>query len=214
MAFALPRPPLTPTRSLTIQVQPGRKVLHADEMEVLADSEAVMAAAREQADLIVGQAQAALEAEKRRGFAQGQEQARMEAAERLIENVARQVDFFARLEGRMVDLVMDAVRTVIHGYGDKERVLITVRNVLAVARSQKQVTVRVAPDQAIVVRERIAELKAEFPGIEVIEVMGDHRFEGDACMLETEIGVVEASLETQLAALRQAFERVLGSRTS
>ena len=31
MAFALPRPPLTPTRSLAIQVQPGRKVLHADD---------------------------------------------------------------------------------------------------------------------------------------------------------------------------------------
>ncbi len=212
MAFALPRAPLSPTRTLSVQVPPGCKVLHADQMQVLADSEAALAAARTQADLVMGQAQAAFEAERSRGYAEGQEQARMEAAEKLIENVARQVDFFASLEGRMVDLVMDAVRAVIHGYDDKERVLVTVRNVLAVARSQKQVTLRLAPAEVVAVRERVGSFKAEFPGIEVIEVIGDPQMEGDACVLETEIGVVEASLETQLQALRQAFERVLGSR--
>ncbi len=214
MAFALPRAALSPTRSLEVHLPPGCKVLRAEEMQVLVDGEAALAAARNQADQILSQAQAAFEAEQRRGFVQGQEEARLEAAEKLIENVARQVDFFARLEGRMVDLVMDAVRTVIHGYDDKERVLITVRNVLAVARSQKQVTVRLAPAAVVGVREQVELLKAEFPGIEVIEILADTRLEGDACVLETEIGVVEASLETQLTALRQAFERVLGSRTS
>lgn len=214
MAFALPRAPLRPSRSLSVQLQPGCKILRAHEMLALADCEAALAAARAQADQIVGQAQAAFEAEKRRGYEEGLEQARLEAAERLIENVARQVDFFERMEGRMVDLVMDAVRAVIHGYDERDRVLVTVRNVLAVARSQKQVTVRVAPAEVTVVRDRIEDLKSEFPGIEVIEVVPDHRLEGDACVLETEIGVVEASLETQLTALRQAFERVLGSRSS
>jgi type III secretion protein L len=105
------------------------------------------------------------------------------------------------------------VRTVIHGYDERERIFMTVRNVLAVARSQKQVTVRLAPAEVAAVRERIDTLKQEFPGIHVIEVVPDHRLEGDACVLETEVGVVEASLETQKKALRQAFERVLGSRT-
>ena len=34
----------------------------------------------------------------------------------------------------------------------------------------------------------------------------------DACILESEIGLVEASLEGQLQALRNAFQKVLGSR--
>ncbi|MCH3689021.1 HrpE/YscL family type III secretion apparatus protein, partial [Campylobacter lari] len=33
-----------------------------------------------------------------------------------------------------------------------------------------------------------------------------------ACILESEIGMVEASLEGQIQALRQAFQRTLGSR--
>lgn len=213
MAFALPRAPLSPTRKLSVQLPPGCKVLPAQEMQVLVECREALAAAAAQADLVTGQAQAAFEEERRRGYADGQEQAKLEAAERLIENAARQVDFFARLEGRMVDLVMDAVRAVIHGYDDRERVLITARNVLAVARSQKQVTLRVAASEVALVREKVDAFKAEFPGIDVIEVMPDHRLAGDACVLETEIGVVEASLETQVKALRQAFERVLGSRS-
>lgn len=212
MAFALPREPLKPVRALAVQVRPGFTVLRADELQVLADGREAIAAASAQADLVLGQAQAAYEAEKRRGYAEGQEAARLDAAERLIENVARQVEFFSGLEGRMVDLVMNAVRTVIHGYDERERIFMTVRNVLAVARSQKQVTVRLAPAEVAAVRERIETLKQEFPGIDVIEVVPDHRLEGDACVLETEVGVVEASLETQMKALRQAFERVLGSR--
>ncbi len=213
MAFALPREPLKPVRALAVHVRPGSTVLRADELQVLADGQQAIAAAAAQADLVLGQAQEAYEAEKRRGYAEGLEAARLDAAERLIENVARQVEFFSGLEGRMVDLVMNAVRTVIHGYDERERIFMTVRNVLAVARSQKQVTVRLAPAEVAAVRERIDTLKQEFPGIDVIEVVPDHRLEGDACVLETEVGVVEASLETQMKALRQAFERVLGSRT-
>lgn len=213
MVFALPRAALTPTRQLAVQLEPGCKVLRAAQMQVLADSQQALDTAARQADLLMAQAQAAFEAEKRRGYDEGVEMARMEAAERLVENVARQVDFFARLEGRMVDLVMDAVRAVVHGYDERERVLVTVRNVLAAARSQKQVTVRVAPAQVAWVREQVDALKAEFPGVDVMEILPDHRLAGDACVLETEIGVVEASLENQLAALRHAFERVLGSRS-
>lgn len=212
MAFALPREPLKPVRTLAVHVRPGCTVLRADELQVLADGRQTIAAAAAQADLVLGQAQAAYEAEKRRGYSEGQEAARLDAAERLIENVARQVEFFSGLEGRMVELVMNSVRTVIHGYDERERIFMTVRNVLAVARSQKQVTVRLAPAEVAAVRERIETLKQEFPGIDVIEVVPDHRLEGDACVLETEVGVVEASLETQMKALRQAFERVLGSR--
>lgn len=213
MALALPRAPLTPARQLAVRLPPGCKVLRSSDWQVLVEGREALDAAAAQADLILGQAQDAFEAEQRRGYDEGVATARLEAAERLIENVARQVDFFAKLEGRMVDLVMSAVRAVIHGYDEPERVLIAVRNALAAARSQKQVTVRVATSEVGRVRERVDEFKAEFPGIDVIEVLPDHRLEGDACVLETEVGVVEASLENQISALRHAFERVLGSRS-
>jgi len=43
--------------------------------------------------------------------------------------------------------------------------------------------------------------------------VADPRLAADACILESEIGIVEASVQGQLAALRQAFAKVLGART-
>ncbi len=212
MAFALPRSPLKPVRRLAVHFDPTRRWLRAADLQVHADASAVIAAATAQADLITGQAQAAFEAEQRRGYDVGMEAAKLEAAERLMDNVAQQVEFFSRVEGRMVDLVMEAVRAVVSGFDDRERVLVTVRNVLSAARSQKQVTLRLSPDQAALIRPQLEALRTEFPGLDVLELVPDAQLGGDHCILETEVGVVEASLDTQLTALRQAFERVLGSR--
>ena len=61
MAFALPREPLKPVRTLAVHVRPGCTVLRADELQVLADGRQTIAAAAAQADLVLGQAQAAYE---------------------------------------------------------------------------------------------------------------------------------------------------------
>ena len=77
-------------------------------------------------------------------------------------------------------------------------------------RNQKQVTLRMYPDDVPIAeeRERLAGgLSPHGRG------RGGRSAPGaGACIVESEIGLVEASLERQLAALRQAFERVLGSR--
>jgi len=40
----------------------------------------------------------------------------------------------------------------------------------------------------------------------------DSRLKGDAAILESEMGVVEASVELQLKAIEQGFTKLLGSR--
>ena len=214
MVFSLPRDPLKPVRQLQVGLRPGVKVVTAQDLMVLVTADEAVAAAIRQGDLIVSQAQASYEAEKKRGYEDGLEQARMESAEQLMETVTRSVDFFGRVEARMVDLVMEAVQAVVFGFSDRERVLATVRNVLTAARSQKQMTLRLAPERIEMVRAEIDAILAEFPGVAFLDLVADPRLSGDACLLESEVGVVEASLVSQLEALRQAFDRVLGSRTS
>jgi type III secretion protein L len=51
-----------------------------------------------------------------------------------------------------------------------------------------------------------------YPGVGLLDVVGDMRVAADACVLESDIGVVEASTEGQLAALESAFHRALGAR--
>ena len=214
MAFILPRSPLKAQRKLMVGIDPARKVVRALELRTLHDAQEAIALANAQADQIREDARALYESERRRGYEEGREEARLEQAEQMIENVSRYVDFFGNVESRMVELVMQALQKIIEGYDDRERVLMTVRSVLSVVRNQKQMTLRVAPAQVDVVKASTNELLADYPGVGYVDIVADSRLQGDACILESEIGLVEASVQGQLAALRTAFQKVLGSRVT
>ena len=211
MAFLQYRNPTDPRR-LAAQIDPTVRILRADAYAGLVDADALIAQARAQADAIVAGAQAAFVAEQERGYADGRESALMDQAEKMIETVGRTVDYFTNVENEMIDLVMMAVRKVVDGFDDREKTLIVVRNALAVVRNQKQMTLRLHPDEVETVRARVNDLLAAYPGVGYLDILADGRLEPGSCILESEIGLVEASLEAQIAAVRNAFERMLGSR--
>ncbi len=211
MAFLIPRDPLTP-RAAAGRIDPAARVLRAAEHAAWADADQLLAQARAQADAIVGGAQAAFEAERERGYQEGRESALLDQAEKMIETVGRTVEYFAGVENEMVELVMAAVRKVVDGFDDREKVMVVVRNALAVVRNQKQMTLRLNPAEVDTVREQINDLLAAYPGVGYLDILADGRLARGACILESEIGMVEASLEGQIQALRQAFQRTLGSR--
>ncbi len=176
------------------------------------DASCVLEAAHADAEAIRAGAREAYEQEKVRGYQEGLVAARLEAAEKMIENVGRTVDYFEKVEDRMSDLVLQAVRRIVSDFSDRERVVMVVRGALAVVRNQKQETLRVAPDRLEMVRQATDELLVAYPGIGYLDLVADSRLREDACILETEIGIVEASIEGQIAAVGRAFERILGSR--
>ena len=130
----------------------------------------------------------------------------------MIENISQTIDYFGKVEGRMVDLVMQAVRKIIEDYDDGDRVLIAVKSALSVVRHQKQMTLRVNSRQLDTVKARVNEILAAYPGVGYLDIVADTRLESDACIVESEIGTVEASIDGQLEALRSAFMKVLNSR--
>src|SRR5690606_30996739 len=211
MAFLVSRGALNP-RTLTVELDPAARVLRAADYAALIQAQALIDEAHAQADAILAGAQDAFEAERRRGYEDGKQEALLDQAEKMIETVGRTVDYFAGVENEMVDLVMSAVRKVIDGFDDREKVMIVVRNVLAVVRNQKQMTLRLHPDDVETVRARINDILAAYPGVGYLDLLADARLAQGACILESEIGMVEASLEGQIAALQNAFQRTLGSR--
>ncbi|ODS93685.1 MAG: type III secretion system protein [Comamonas sp. SCN 65-56] len=212
MAFLVPRDPLTPTRSLPMQLAPGTRIVPAADVAAWTDAQGLLAAARAQAQAIVASAQEQLAQERARGYAEGVAEAKMEQMEKMIETVGRTVEYFAAVENDVVALVMGAVRKIIDGYDDNERVMMVVRGALSVVRNQKQMTLRVPPERLDSLRARVNELLAAYPGVGYLDMVADARLKGDACILESEIGLVEASMDGQITALEGAFRKVLGSR--
>lgn len=170
-------------------------------VETLASAEAEAARIREEAKV-------AFEDEKKRGYEEGLAQGRMEIAEKKLEMLDETVSYMESVESRMADIVMKALHKCVEEIGDQELVVQVVRKVMsAVIRTQKQVTLKVAPDMAPVVRERLSQILADYPTVEHIDVIEDDRLKGPACMIETEAGVADGSVDSQLAAIERSIRR-------
>jgi type III secretion protein L len=191
---------------------PSAWVLQAQDVAVWHQAQAVLAQAHEQARLIRTQAEQFYESEKARGYAEGLEQVELEQIDRMIDVAGKTVDYFAGMEQRVVKLVMQSVRRVIDDFSDEERVMAVVRSGLAVMRNQKQLTLRLSSEHVDRVRARANELLERFPGVGMLDIVADPRLKGDAAILESDIGVVQASIDKQLEALENSFQKILGSR--
>ena len=102
--------------------------------------------------------------------------------------------------------VCGQIRKVIGELDASELIVRVVRNALTTVRNQQRVTIRVAPADEKAVSEALAAMIQTAPGgVGFLDVRADARLERGSCLLESELGVVDASLETQLKALENAF---------
>ncbi len=185
-----------------------RRLVKAAEVATVRSAEEIIATAEAEAARIREEAKAAFEEEKKKGYAKGLADGKLEISMQKLDLIDSSVAFMESVEDKMADVVLKALRSCVVEIGDKEMVIQIVRKTMnAVIRTQRQVTLKVAPEMVEVVRARVAELKASYTTIETLDVVEDPRLKGTACLLETEAGVAEASAETQIAAIEKSIQR-------
>lgn len=194
-----------------VPLSTDRRLVKAADAATARSAADILAAAEAEAARIREEAKAAFEAEKQRGYEKGLADAKLEMAMKKLELVDSSVAFMESVERKMADVVLKALKTFTVEVGDEAMVLQIVRKTMnAVIRTQRTVTLKVAPEMKPAVAARVAELKAAYPTIETLDVVEDPRLTGTACVLETEAGAADASVETQLAAIEQSIKRHLG----
>ena len=191
-----------------------RRLVKASEVATVQSAAEIVAAAEAEAARIREEAKAAFEEEKKRGFEKGLQDGKLEIAMQKLEQVDQSVAFMESVEGKMADIVMKALKSCVVEIGDREMVVNIVRKTMsAVIRTQRHVTLKVAPEMVSVVKERVSALRLDYPTVETFDVVEDPRLKGPACILETEAGVADASVETQLAAIERSLKRhIAGGR--
>ncbi|BDV01961.1 type III secretion system protein [Thermodesulfomicrobium sp. WS] len=197
----------------SIGLVPGKKVIKAAEYAEMTEASALLDAAAREAERIRAEAQEAAKSMREKGYRDGLREGKQKMAEKMLETVQRTVDYMASSEEMLCELVVTAVRRVIGELGERERIVRIVRNALAVVRSQKQVVVKVAPQDLEAVQAEVDALLRQFPGIEFIEVVADGRLSPQSCILESGMGIVDASVEVQLAAIRNALMKTIRKTT-
>jgi type III secretion protein L len=188
-------------------VSSGRLVKAADVAAVKTADEIIAAAEAEAARLKAAAVQA-YEYEKRRGFEEGLQNGLKKVIEDKLDFVYESAAHMESLEGKLADIVIKALYKCVSQIGDKTLVIEIIRKIMkAVVRNQRQIVLKVAPDMVETVNARLNEILADFPVLERVEVVEDARLKGSAAIIETEAGIADASVETQLAAIEKSIRK-------
>ena len=189
-------------------LQSDRRVVKAADVATVRSAAEIVAAAEAQAAQIREDAKAAYEEERKKGYDKGIADGKTEIAMQKLDLVDSSVAFMENVEEKMSEIVMKALKSCVAEIGDREMVIQIVRKTMAaVIRTQRQVTLKVSPELVETVRARVSELTATFPTIETFDVVEDPRLKGSACILETEAGVADASVESQIAAIERSLKK-------
>jgi type III secretion system HrpE/YscL family protein len=167
----------------------------------------VVADATEHARAIIERAQSIAAEQQARAVEQGRALGRAEFAAALVAVTRERERLLSALEPQAIDIAMQAARRLL---GEEltlrpQLVAHSVRPLLARLRRARQVTLRVHPDD----RAAIDAMLERFAGSDALpgslHVETDPAIERGGCVLISDIGTLDARVETQIDALTRAL---------
>ena len=136
--------------------------------------------------------------------------ARAPIAAAVVAFAAQRDEYYARVEKEIVQLALSIAAKILHREAqvDPTLVAVLVRMTLEKMREGSSVTVRVGPGCAIQWKEYLANQ----PGTAHIEVTEDADLGNCDCLLETDLGVANFGLDTQLKEIEKGFFDLMALR--
>ncbi|RUU14709.1 HrpE/YscL family type III secretion apparatus protein [Mesorhizobium sp. USDA-HM6] len=185
--------------------RPRARILRAAEARAWLDGYAFLDEARRDAQQMREAARRAYAAEYAQGYEDGKAQGDADAA-RLVSETAIKVDrYLAGLDAEVIGLAVDVVRRMLGEFDVSMLVAKAAGQATAEIRRAKYLKVRVHPGSVGRVRDELhAVLRAGDLGM-TVEIEGDDTLAAEACILSTDIAVVDASIGAQLDAIAAAL---------
>jgi type III secretion protein L len=171
------------------------------------ESAAIAAEADKKAKEIIERAKQTRKKEEERGYADGLATGKQEISNVMMDFVTKSAQSFSKLEADVTEVVGSALRKIIGKLDKTELITNVVKNSLQKIKLQKQATLKVSPVEAQMLRDRMAEITVGTPVLEFLDVCADAHLEPGSCILETELGVIDASISVQLEAIEAALAK-------
>ncbi len=188
---------------------PSPKVLKREVYEASRDARDVVALAQEKAKQIIEEAEqgrdAIREQARQEGIAQG-----LAEWNRILARASQKADELSKAwEETMLRLSIRVAEKIV---GEQlrlhpESIVEIVREVLKSIRPGKHLTIQVNQAEAQYARARIDRLKEALGTSSEIEIVAASNVAPGGCVIESELGIIDARLETQLKCLEDALVR-------
>jgi type III secretion protein L len=157
--------------------------------------------------LLLAEAQRVQAAERAKGYAEGRAAGAKDASVLLLNTAEEVARYMATVEPQLARLALDIVRRVLGEFDDAELVARAARTALAEFREAKAVTIRVHPDAEQHVRNALFDIVMGDDTTPAVTIEADPRLDPRGCVLATDIAVIDASIEVQLAAIAEAMKQ-------
>lgn len=144
------------------------------------------------------------ETERERGYQEGYQDGLGRLSEKMFEVAQSHEKILSEAEPQIIRMVMDIAEKVIGREIGKGAIIDVVKQTIAQSVGKK-IIVRLSPADVATVRERESQLFSVLAQGQTVSVREDDSIPAGGCIVETEMGSVDARLETQLKAVKKAL---------
>jgi flagellar biosynthesis/type III secretory pathway protein FliH len=195
-----------------MRIASTHRVLRAAEVPLLAEAQALRDRVLELQRTHDARVQAACDAAREQGFAQGLAEGRAAARDDIASQInalaARAAHQHEALREQTAALALQVARKLIGSFATPEQLVALACTAARDVMPAQGLTLVVHPDATDAVRARLAALALSpdaAPDVPTFDVRADDGCEPDTCRIETELGTIDASLDAQLARLANAW---------
>lgn len=192
---------------------PGR-ILPAESAQALVDAEQLLMHAQREADALIDAARDRARAIEAAAKDAGLAAAQAEIQARLTAIATQSLRILAQNEEQIIDMSLQIARRIIGTIELEEAAVQIALRSLKLAGRNALVRLRVAPSFLEAVRERLDDILPTATSRAVVNLIADARVKDAGCILETDAGLVEATIESQLAAIESGLRSVLAASMS
>lgn len=187
----------------------NKKVLDAKDraQEMINEASAEARSIRADARAILDQVTSEMEKAKKDGYAKGYEEGLSSVTEKLVALETLREKFYKNAEPDVIKLVMTIAEKVIGKMvRESEGAIKSIVRLAVESSIGERITVKLNPEDHKIVTSGDFELKDMLDRTKRISFKEDETIEKGGCIVETEVGTIDARLETQLKAIKKALE--------
>lgn len=198
-------------KDLPSYVQQG-SVIFQKEGALCYEATELLEKARATAASIIEEAKKEFEVQKKKGYEQGLSDGKAAAAAYNIKTVVASLNYFEQSQHELIEVVVSCVRRFVMELPPEERFYQLVGQALEELKQQPRIILQVNPKDRDAVEAVLPRLQKLMPSGSTIEVRTREELSLNSCVLESPLGLVDASLESQLAILETSLSAAVSKQ--
>lgn len=204
-------PPPQQPRIKPVSRELDKKIIQHEVVGATTQARQIVREAEEQAQRILDAAEEEAQATRQRGFEEGKQEAYAKYTQDVTQALLKVEKMAEQMEPLYIGLIRSCVEKIIDGELrlHPDAIVGVVRNALRDARQQREIMVRVHSSDAEALQKNKPRLLEMLARAQSIEIRPDESVRRGGCVVVTELGQIDASLERQLEALTMALETEL-----